>query len=323
MKYKERLLSIIIPVYNVEPYVSKCLESVRNQTYPYLDIIIVDDGSTDGSGQICDFYQKIDKRIRVFHKKNGGSSSARNLGLRYAKGEFIGFVDSDDFIDLDMYESMLHEMTGDVDIVICSRYINYPKEKHCRDRVAFHTSKHVEMDNITAIEEFLKHERLSFGVYDKVYRRELFQSVSFPVGRVSEDIPVVYTLLKKCKKVVHIGKPKYHNFHRDGSISRQGFYPRKIDHALFMGQVCKDVAEKYPQLLMQAEALYLTHVCRTIRRIQSCSERFQYGEMEKRLIKVLCHMCIRFLRNPCISNERKLMIFSCIRSNCFSLINIV
>lgn len=129
-RYEEGMISVIIPVYNVEPYLRKCLDSVICQTYRNLDIIVVDDGSTDDSGQICDEYQNMDDRIRVFHKKNEGLSSARNLGLQYVKGEYIGFVDSDDFIDEDMYESMLHEMKEDVDIVICGRRICFPKEMH-------------------------------------------------------------------------------------------------------------------------------------------------------------------------------------------------
>lgn len=322
-QYEKGLLSIIIPVYNVEPYISKCLESVINQTYPYLDIIIVDDGSTDGSGQICDTYQNTDKRVRVFHKKNEGPSSARNMGLHYAKGEFIGFVDSDDFIDLDMYESMLQEMENDVDIVTCGRRISYPKEKHCNSKSAFYMSKRKKMNNVTAIEEFLKHELISFSVCDKVFRRELFDDVCFPYKRTSEDIPVAYKTLSKSRNIVYLGKLKYHNFHRDGSITRQGFYRRRIDYVLFMGEICRDVAEKYPQLLMQAEALYLMHVFHTIRSIQSCSERGQYEDMEKRLIKVLNHMYIRILSNPYISNEKKWILFSCIRPNCFLSINTV
>lgn len=322
-QHKKGMISIIIPVYNVEPYLRRCLESVINQTYPYLEIILVDDGSTDGSGQICDAYQNMDKRIRVFHKKNGGSSSARNLGLQYAKGEYIGFVDSDDFIDLDMYESMLQEMEDDVDIVTCGRYVSFPKEKHKSSRLAFYISKRTKVSNAMAIEEFLNHDIFSFSVCDKVFRRRLFDAVSFPVGRTCEDIPVTYTLFTKSRNIVHLGKPKYHNFHREGSNSRQGFYYRRIDYVLFMGAICKDVIEKYPQLIAQAEALYLKCVLETIISIQACPDRAQYKDMEKRLIKVLRHMYIRTLYNPCISCDRRRMILSCILTNCLFPINTV
>ena len=98
------LISVIVPVYNREMYLERCVRSIMNQTYQNLEILLVDDGSTDGSGEICERLAKEDKRIRVFHKENGGSSSARNLGIREAKGEYLGFIDSDDYIELDMYE---------------------------------------------------------------------------------------------------------------------------------------------------------------------------------------------------------------------------
>lgn len=304
-QYEEGMISIIIPVFNVEPYLRKCLDSVIHQTYQNLDIIIVDDGSTDHSGQICDDYQKIDSRVRVFHKRNAGLSSARNLGLRYVKGEFIGFVDSDDYIDKDMYESMLHEMKDDVDIVICGRRISFPKEMHQKSKVAFCVPKCIKMDNATAMERFLQNKNISMAVCDKVYRSSLLKGVSFPYKRVCEDIPVTYKLIAKSRNIVHLGKPKYNNFHRNGSISRQEFYYRQIDYAVFAGQICKAVAIEYPQLLMQAEALYIMCALVTLQKIQACQNRSLYTDMKKRIIKAFCHMYLRILRNPYILSEKK------------------
>lgn len=311
-QYEKKLISIIVPVYNVEPYLRKCLDSIINQTYQNLDIIIVDDGSTDGSGQICDYYQSADRRIRVFHKKNEGLSSARNLGLQHAKGEFIGFVDSDDFIDLDMYESMLHEMDDDVDIVTCGRYICFPKEKHCKGRLAYFMAKRIKMNNVTAVEEFLKHEIISFSVCDKVFRKEVLEGAIFPYKRGCEDIPVTYKTIVKCRNIVNLGKPKYHNFHRDESLSRQEFYYRKIDYVIFTGEICKDIAIKYPYLLMQAEALYIMCVLDTIKMIQTCQNRLLYKDLENRLLKILRYMSIRILHNSFILPEKKRMIFKCL-----------
>lgn len=311
MKYEEGLLSVIIPVYNTELYVRKCLESVINQTYPHLDIIVVDDGSTDGGGKICDEYQKADKRIRVFHKKNEGASSARNLGLHYAKGEFIGFVDSDDFIDLDMYESMLYEMEDDVDIVVCGRRISFPKGVHQKSRFAYGNPKRIKMSNITAMESLLKHTNVSFSVCDKVFRRQLFKGVKFPYKRLSEDIPVTYKMIAKSRNVVHLGKSKYNNFHRNDSTSRQEFYYRQIDYVLFVGKICKDIPNQYPQLLMQAEALYVLCTFSMIRKIQSCQNRLQYQDIEKRLLKVLWHMYGCILHNSFILSPKKWEIFMC------------
>lgn len=129
------MISVIIPVYNVEPYLRKCLDSVVNQTYKELEIFIIDDGSTDGSGAICDEYVKADKRIRVFHTENRGLSCARNLGLDEVKGEWIGFVDSDDWIEPDMYEVLLTRAkeTG-ADVVECSFIRLYPEKTIVRQK---------------------------------------------------------------------------------------------------------------------------------------------------------------------------------------------
>ena len=123
-------ISVIVPVYNVERYLKRCIESIINQTYKDLEIILVDDGSTDSSGNICDEYKKIDKRISVIHKKNGGLSDARNEGLKVVTGTYIAFVDSDDFLDLDMYEYMQKNIEKEnADIVICGTKIDYDNGK--------------------------------------------------------------------------------------------------------------------------------------------------------------------------------------------------
>ena len=120
------MISVIVPIYNVEQYLKKCIESIISSTYANLEIILVDDGSTDGSGKICDEFQAKDKRIRVVHKKNGGLSDARNVGLEIARGEFVSFIDSDDYIDSEMFEEVLTQFDKNTDIVIYGRYVEYP-----------------------------------------------------------------------------------------------------------------------------------------------------------------------------------------------------
>lgn len=227
------LVSVIVPVYNVEKYIRKCIESIITQTYTNLDIILIDDGSTDKSGKICDEYEKLDTRITVIHKKNGGLSSARNSGLDIAKGKYIGFVDSDDYISIDMYEVLLRYMEDEVDIVACGRYIVYPRiDKKVNKRI-YCSDKIKKYNNIQAIEELLKPQIFPFGVVDKIYRKELFSNIRFPIGRISEDIPVTYALFKKSRNIVHIGDCKYYNFQSHNSITRTEFYYRRIDYVLF------------------------------------------------------------------------------------------
>ncbi len=302
---KKGLISIVVPVYNVELYLEKCIASILKQTYSELEVIIVDDGSTDGSGAICDKYQKMDGRISVYHKKNGGASSARNLGLSHAKGEFIGFVDGDDFIAEDMYESMLEAMEEDVDIVTCGRIICYPVNRHMKDFQVFNAPRKVALNNEAAVEELLKSKIFSFAVWDKIYRRFLFNDIEFPEGRSCEDVPVTYALFAKSRKVINIGKAKYYNFHRENSSSRQEFFLRRIDWVLFAGEICKDVKNRYPFLITRAEALYIDYTYRTLNNIMSCKNKYKYKSIIKRLVKVLEHMSIRILKNPCIEFERK------------------
>lgn len=306
MELEKGLLSVIIPVYNVAPYLAKCLDSVLSQTYMNLEIIIIDDGSTDGSGQICDVYQAENKQILTFHVEHGGTSRARNLGMYHARGEYIGFVDGDDYIDLDMYEDMLFEMEDDsVDIVTCGRYVSYPVETHMRERLGYSAAKRIRINNEKAIEELLKCIRFSFSVCDKVFRRKLFDHVVFPEGRTCEDVPVTYMLFKKCRNVVHCGKPKYHNYHRENSTSRHDFYYRRVDQALFAGDICKDIRTVYPRLAKQAEAMYVEHIVCTIQCIRGCKHRHKYKQIERRLVSALRHMSIWILSNPNITQEKK------------------
>lgn len=306
----EGLLSVIIPIYNIKPYLARCIESVLSQTYLHLEIIIVDDGSTDGSEEVCRNYQDRSDRITYLRMKHGGTSRARNLGMQYAKGEYIGFVDGDDFIDSDMYESMLREMKEDVDIVTCGRYIDFPSERHMHQTFLYTSQRSAKYSNTEAMEEMLKTQIFSFSVCDKVFRRKLFDNVLFPEGRTCEDLPVAYTLFVKSRSVVHSGKPKYHNYRREDSSSRREFYYRRVDEALYAGDIYKDVSERYPHLTMQAEALYVAYLVHTIRCIRNCTHRAAYRKVEKRLIKALLHMSVRIICNPCITSNTEQEYFS-------------
>ena len=208
------MVSIIVPVYNVGAYLRKCLDSILNQTYRELEILVIDDGSTDRSGRICDEYRK-DRRVRVFHTENRGLSCARNLGLDEAKGEWIGFVDADDWIEPDMYELLIEKAveTG-ADIVECGWFREYPKSTKIRKAETSCYSL-----SLKAIEALLQ-GRLSYSVWDKVWKKELFSHIRFPEGRVSEDIAVTYKLLEKANLVTGISVPLYHYLQRDSSITR-------------------------------------------------------------------------------------------------------
>lgn len=311
MERKNILISVIIPVYNVRDFLDKCIESVVAQTYSNLDIIIVDDGSDDGSSLVCDQWGQKDDRIRVFHKKNGGLSSARNLGLKKSKGELIGFVDSDDYIATDMYEKLIYFMDDEVDISCCGRICINPN----RRMKAFCLNAPSRFSAEEAIEEVILLRKISSSVCTKLFRKKLFDNLSFPVGRVSEDVYMVYQVLKRSRYVVHIGEGKYFNCYRKNSISNKEFYARRIDYVLFKRNICIDIKENYPLLSTQAEAGYLQATVYMLESVLHCSERRRYVYIEKRLKRMFCNMAVRALGNPYIEKSIKRRIFNFIFMN--------
>ena len=210
-------ISVIIPIYNVEKYLKRCIESIIKQTYSNLEIILVDDGSPDGCAKICDEYKNKDERIVVIHKKNGGLSDARNAGLKVATGEIISYIDSDDYVDLDMYEKMTKAMEEkNADIVVCGTNIDYEdghtKEKCEKEEKSFNREE--------ALIELNSFKSFDMAVWNKLYKREVVDKIEFPVGKKSEDYFVMYQYFARAKKVVIINQAKYHYFQRSNSISR-------------------------------------------------------------------------------------------------------
>lgn len=217
----EGLISIIIPVYNVAEYLPQCLETVCGQTYKKLEIILVDDGSTDESGKICDEWKQKDERIRVIHKKNGGVSSARNEGLKVAKGEFIGFVDSDDWLELDMYQKLVAGIQN-ADAVSCG-YVDYPYGEGVP--VPKGTKEWPVCDYPDAIIALFERNGYFTTLWNKLFRWEVIfsdgkyipldQTLSF-----GEDEVWLCRILKRCQGIVFVPEALYHWRPRAGSVTR-------------------------------------------------------------------------------------------------------
>ena len=226
------MISVIVPIYKVEDYLPKCIDSILNQTYKDLEIILVDDGSPDNCGKICDEYAKQDKRIRVIHKENGGLSSARNAGIEAAKGDYIGFVDSDDYISMDMYEKMVVSIeTENADVsVCCFKYVN-------EDGSAFETSvkpfekyevlsKEQAIDKITTLDRYYTHFATAVN---KLYRRAVIEDLKFEEGRVHEDEFIAHLVYFNCSKIVIMPDELYYYVQRSGSIMNSSYSPKRLD----------------------------------------------------------------------------------------------
>lgn len=218
------LISVIVPVYNMEKYLGRCMASIQAQTYGDLEIILVDDGSTDRSPQMCDGYAQTDARVKVVHKQNGGLSDARNAGLRVATGAYIGYVDSDDWIEPDMYERMYRACAKTGAELAACRYV----DEYTAEGMAVQDSPSLGSGEVVPLsrEELLKiyicgHDKYNIrnSVWSKLFRRDLVQGVLFPKGKNSEDI--MYTTRAFCalKKAVYVDKSLYHYvIDREGSI---------------------------------------------------------------------------------------------------------
>lgn len=213
----EPLVSIIVPIYNVEAYLRECLDSVCNQTYRNIEIILVNDGSTDGSEVICEEYLTRDERIILINKDNGGLSSARNAGISVAKGEYIGFIDSDDIVHHMFVETMIHALVESGCRVVVCDYCTEIKNMICMD------SDYSVLSSAEAISGLLDDYGYRCSAWDKMYRRECFNDLLFPEGKIYEDIKLMYQLFKRTESIAYIKHPLYFYRKRKGSITKSCF----------------------------------------------------------------------------------------------------
>ena len=223
------LVTVILPVYNVEKYLKKGIESVLSQTYRGLEVILVDDGSTDSSGTICDEYAQIDSRVHVIHKENGGLASARNVGIRGASGQYIAYVDSDDWVEPAFVERLLNVcIENSAEMSICRYRDAYDEE------IAKHEEEDFQM--VWTGKDAVRHRfldedkyRISTSACNKFFKRELIADISFPEGKYYEDIVYGVQAMLNAKKVVYVNKALYnYRCARPGSIMNQGFSLRTI-----------------------------------------------------------------------------------------------
>jgi glycosyltransferase involved in cell wall biosynthesis len=245
MNCNNPLVTVIVPVYKVEPYLRRCLDSIVNQTYRNLEIILIDDGSPDNCGVICDEYAEIDKRIKVIHKKNGGLSSARNVGLDVFKGEYVSFVDSDDVVSLDMIE-YLYDLLSDnnAEISVCLHEI-------VRDNHRWISFKNVNNQTVTpkeCIKKLLYNDGVDTSAWAKLYKASLFNNVRYPQGKLFEDIATTYKLFFNANRIALGNEAKYSYILRNSSIVGSSFNEKKLDLLEMTDEMGRNVLNVYPDL---------------------------------------------------------------------------
>lgn len=226
MDNNKKLISVIIPIYNVEIYLKKCINSIINQTYSNLEIILVDDGSTDESGDICDYYANIDNRISVIHKTNSGQSDARNVGIDMCNGDYIYFIDSDDYANLNALERLLKlAETMDADLVIAD--INIVNE----DYIILETtaSKMGYIEIFTPEEGVDRFIELDWGPWNKLYSNNIFKNIRFPSKKIHEDEAIMLHIFFYTTKIVYTHEKLYNYLKRSDSTTGVSYSKKKID----------------------------------------------------------------------------------------------
>lgn len=243
----KRKISVIVPIYNVEKFLKKCIDSIINQTYKNIEIILVDDGSTDGSGKICDDAKEKHKNVVVIHKKNGGLSSARNAGIDASTGDYLSFIDSDDFIDLEMYEVMIEsiERTGK-DIASCGRIVDI---YGTHSNIEFCLNKELIYNKKDAIKQILNFNDIDVSACDKIYKKKLFKNIRYPEGKISEDAAVIFELVNSSNGIVHVGKPFYHYVFRKKSISKSCYSVKNLDILTNLKNTQKFIEDNYNEFI--------------------------------------------------------------------------
>lgn len=264
----QNLVTVIVPVYLVENYLPRCVDSLLNQTYKDIEIILVDDGSPDKCGEMCDEYAKKDDRVRVIHKENGGLSDARNVAIPLAQGHYITFVDSDDWVSEFYVEHLFDAIQkNDSDLAI-NWFEDIVADKDCKTVPQKELERYVCLGSQKCLKKLLYQDGIEVSAWGKLYKKDLFSNLRYPVGELYEDIPVTYECIKRAKKIAVIGNVDYFYFHRKGSIQYESFNPRKLDGVRHCLEMMKAVKQDFPDLGRAAECRYFSTVCNILFQIK-------------------------------------------------------
>lgn len=308
MKDQKPLISVIVPVYNILDYLPRCVQSLVSQTYPSLEILLVDDGSTDGTGRLCDQLAEGEKRVRVLHKKNGGTSSARNLGIASARGEYLGFVDSDDYVEPDMYEKLY----GAIEAYGLKAAQAGRDETDLQGRRLPNICEPPPAPECIGEEDFLRELLMHRGdcsFCTKLIAKQCFDGLDFPEGLLNEDFRLLLQMLPRIGEIVSLPGQDYHVFYRMGSntrrTDRESFsrvYGDCVDNADMAAGIVK---ERYPALGKTAFRFgvfqrleYLLHIPIG----QMNRENIQYKET----VRWLRRNWLKGMCNPLLTSKNKL-----------------
>ena len=294
-------ISVIVPVYKVEKYIHKCVNSILQQTFADIEVILVDDGTPDRCGEICDEYARQDCRVKVIHKENGGLSDARNVGMAHASGEYLIFIDSDDHIEPDMLEYMYMRLADSgADMATCGLYEVY------NDRIE---QQKEEKDFVCSGEEafryILQGHTIRGEIWNKLIRRSCIENLRFPKGKLYEDIYFTADMMQRVKKVAVGTKPKYYYLHREDSITGQPYRPQLYDVIEGYTKNYKIVKKKFPALKEEAECLWLWSRFIVLDKML-LEKNYRMIEGRKELVLFIRRHIVRILKNKYFNLSRKI-----------------
>lgn len=291
------LISVIVPVYNVAPYLKRCLDSVVCQTYSNYEVILIDDGSTDGSGEICDDYADKYPHIRVYHQQNSGVSSARNLGIDKANGDFLTFIDSDDIIEFDMLQNMYENaMRFDADISCCLLDVvdvdGNLRNLHTGDCGLFKAS---DVISKYFVDQFVKDQM--YGPVNKLFRKDIIGRTRFSSFKLGEDILFIFELLQKVKFVYISDFVGYHYMRREGSAMTSNFSTKRLDY-IYAGEKILNICKQSSTSVREDALVWLfSHIVVTLRQILCNNQKKLYKTFFEEKLKFLKQnkKCLRHL----------------------------
>lgn len=299
-------ISIIIPVYKVEAYLPQCIESVINQTYHNLEIILVDDGSPDKCGEICDQYAQRDERIHVIHKQNGGVARARNDGIEYASGDYISFIDSDDWIAENAYEILYQGLKQyDVDCAVgrCVTVVDKNGDLSPRKN----SDSPVKCETAS---EAMKHVLLNgSAVWNRLFKREVFQHIRFPLDRVNDDEVVALHAYAECKNIVFLNQDTYFYRIRQNSITTSKFSIRNVDCYYNSVDNLDFIRQRAPELVPCAEYKCIKAMLYCYVNLRKLKHDIKAREIREQLHQDMKKNKAIAYSNPYVSPVLKLLMF--------------
>lgn len=290
MNVKSPLVSVIIPVYNVSAYLCQCIDSVVCQTYRNLEIILVDDGSTDDSGKICDKYAKNDTRIVVIHKKNGGLSDARNTGIRTMCGQYVTFIDSDDYVDRQYIEKLVNIANLYKSDLVIGSYLKVSDSYRQKKRKKIHVKKEEQYTSRRAKLSMLYQKELPMYAHGKLYSSLLFDNIKFPDGRLFEDMLTTWKIMCLVDKTQYIDEPLYFYRQRSDSIVHQKFSHKKMDEVFMAKEILNEVIDD-EEMYKASVSRYFFSLCNMYTQVDSAGvsdKCYLEKELKKYLNIVKC-----------------------------------